>query len=632
MSADNQPTSQRRGWSSFIPKAAGSSSRPSTPKTSPPTENRASGLLESPISSTPDPDSFVIVPSSSTIQHAAGDAAPPSRPSTPKRWSSKSILTYSPKVSPQTLDNQATQLIAHALERTNSQQQNPSSAKSPDSTKNGGSFGKSFSSMMGGLSSSLSLSRTSTRESTIVEDKDKDRGRSMLKVKRIKSASQAPGDDGKQSRSVSRARSQSPFTFRRFRNREPSPTPEPVRMSQSDADLSDTSSSVLPRTTAYTDDESGDEFTTDAETDYASSSDQEDTFDPITELNTERNAIIPPVVDPSTAAHEIEDPDPVGEGVNVVVAPEPYFPSSLNALGTNSRGKRNPRRRKSVKTHEPLPYNTSRPVFQRDRCTITLTQGDPEGKLGDRRKRRYVVASDLSEESRYAVEWGIGTVLRDGDEMTIVTVVENESKVDPAIPNAADRAVKLRSQQERQGLAYILVRQVTGLLQRTKLNVTISCQAWHAKNSRHMLLDIVDHIEPIMLIVGSRGLGQLNGILLGSTSHYLIQKCSVPVMVARRRLKRPPRKSAHLSTQRTHISLAEAGIDRVAAKVDQDVQIMRDEIQKDDNRRDGGPGSRNDRRFGPVNEGEPVEEDENEDENDNENDLDDESAGVKVAG
>jgi len=66
--------------------------------------------------------------------------------------------------------------------------------------------------------------------------------------------------------------------------------------------------------------------------------------------------------------------------------------------------------------------------------------------------------------------------------------------------------VKLRSQQEvrfpsslfatltrtphsqRQGLAYILVRQVTGLLQRTRLNVTISCQAWHAKNSRHMLL------------------------------------------------------------------------------------------------------------------------------------------------
>ncbi|CAK5269926.1 unnamed protein product [Mycena citricolor] len=168
--------------------------------------------------------------------------------------------------------------------------------------------------------------------------------------------------------------------------------------------------------------------------------------------------------------------------------------------------------------------------------------------------------------------------------MMIVNVMENE--VDPPIPNAADRAVKLRSQQERQGLAYILCRQATSLLQRTKLNVTVVCQAWHAKNARHMILDIVDYYEPSMLIVGSRGLGQLKGILLGSTSHYLIEKCSVPVMVARRRLKRPPRRSAHLSTSRRHVSLAEAGIDRVAAKVDADVQVMRDELQRDDDRRE----------------------------------------------
>ncbi|KAF8908912.1 hypothetical protein CPB84DRAFT_1766327 [Gymnopilus junonius] len=484
--------------------------------------------------------------------------------------------------------------------------------------------------MMGGLSS-LSLSRTNTRESTVAED----RGRSMLKLKRIKSASQAPPDDERESsRSASRARSQSPFSFRRFRHREPSPTPEPVRLSQSDVDLSDSTSSLAPRSTAFTDEDSGDEAVyTDAETD-ASSTDDEDTFDPITERNTEQNALTAPAADPLAAGQEIEDPDPVGEGVNVVIAPEPYFPSSLNALGSNARGKRNPRRRKSVKTHDPLPFTTSRPVFQRDRCTITLIQGDPQGKVGERRKRTYVIASDLSEESRYAVEWGIGTVLRDGDEMLIVTVVENESKVDPAIPNTADRAVKLRSQQERQGLAYILVRQVTGLLQRTRLNVTIACQAWHAKNSRHMLLDIVDHVEPTMLIVGSRGLGQLNGILLGSTSHYLIQKCSVPVMVARRRLKRPPRKSAHLSTHRAHVSLSEAGIDRVAAKVDEDVQHMREEISKDDSRRDGGPGSRKDTsRFDNVAVAEEAEgAEEAEDEDDNDNDNDDEAIAVKVAG
>ena len=37
-------------------------------------------------------------------------------------------------------------------------------------------------------------------------------------------------------------------------------------------------------------------------------------------------------------------------------------------------------------------------------------------------------------------------------------------------------------------MAYILVRQATSLLQRTALHVTVACQAWHAKNARHMLL------------------------------------------------------------------------------------------------------------------------------------------------
>lgn len=53
-------------------------------------------------------------------------------------------------------------------------------------------------------------------------------------------------------------------------------------------------------------------------------------------------------------------------------------------------------------------------------------------------------------------------------------------------------------------------------------------------------------------------------------------------MVARRRLKRPPKRSAHLAKHRARVSLAEAGIDRVAAKVDHAVAVMRDEMQRED--------------------------------------------------
>lgn len=248
-------------------------------------------------------------------------------------------------------------------------------------------------------------------------------------MKRGKSASQAPIELEHSDRSRSRARSQSPFNFSRLRSREQSPAPQPLPLGHSDVDLSDAASSVLPRS-AFTDEDSGDETAGEMDVESEDVSSSEDYFDPVTERNTEQNALIIAPQEAGLTGLDGEEPDPLGEGVNVVVPPEPYFPSSLNSLGQSPsvRGKRNARRRKTIRHHEPLPLNTGRPVFQRDRCTITIIQGEPSAKLGDRRKRRYVVASDLSEESRYAVEWGIGTVIRDGDELTVVTVVENEGK------------------------------------------------------------------------------------------------------------------------------------------------------------------------------------------------------------
>ncbi len=129
-----------------------------------------------------------------------------------------------------------------------------------------------------------------------------------------------------------------------------------------------------------------------------------------------------------------------------------------------------------------------------------------------------------------------------------------------------------------------------------------------------------------MLVVGSRGVSQLKGytdpiffsvpalnkatpnsIILGSTSHYLIQKCSVPVMVARRRLKRPPRRSAHLAKHRARVSLAEAaGVERVTQRVDEEVAQMRDQIERTEDRESERMRVQEERREGDNDgEGEP---------------------------
>jgi len=236
---------------------------------------------------------------------------------------------------------------------------------------------------------------------------DKERGRSWSKKEKI------PEDSIPDSRASSRSRSRSPFVFRRTRTRDPSPAVGALK-TDIDSDY-EPSARIRPRNAFSTpeDDETSGDETEGYEDSEESWSD--DHFDPVTERNTETNAaLIPP-----SANEEGTFADPLGEGVNVVIPPEPYFPSTLN----NST--RQPRRRKSTKpyAHDRLPLVTSRPVFKRDRCSIRLTQGDPEAALEKRRGRTYMLLSDLSDESRYAMEWGIGTVIRDGDELYVISIL-----------------------------------------------------------------------------------------------------------------------------------------------------------------------------------------------------------------
>ncbi|KAH9469972.1 hypothetical protein Pst134EA_007242 [Puccinia striiformis f. sp. tritici] len=191
-----------------------------------------------------------------------------------------------------------------------------------------------------------------------------------------------------------------------------------------------------------------------------------------------------------------------------------------------------------------LKLNVSRPIYQKNRCTITIEHGDfAKFSQDSERNRFYLVACDLSDESKYAIEWTIGTVLRQGDECLIIMIIETDSKLDPeeGSGTAADRTAKIRNQKDRQEKATLLVREATALLERTGLNVKVTCQAIHGKNPKHMLIDCIDYLEPNLVIVGRRGLTSSKTSLMGSVSHYLVQKSSVPVMVARRRLRTLPK-------------------------------------------------------------------------------------------
>ncbi|KAK7553555.1 hypothetical protein IWX49DRAFT_216912 [Phyllosticta citricarpa] len=235
---------------------------------------------------------------------------------------------------------------------------------------------------------------------------------------------------------------------------------------------------------------------------------------------------------------------------------------------------------------------------QAHRCIRQIIRGDygdmqKEAETGLRRQRMYLVATDLSEEAAYALEWTIGTVLRDGDTLLAVYAVDEETGtggeagsvgigegakmmqdtaklmktlsndqrlVDDGWSKSKTRAgpsplansinpndepeqppdySKMdKSERERWHATVEVSDRIVSLLRKTRLQVRAVVEVFHCKSPKHMITEVIDFLDPTLVILGSRGRSALKGVLLGSFSNYLVTKSSVPVMVARKRLRK----------------------------------------------------------------------------------------------
>ncbi|KAL0934304.1 usp domain-containing protein [Colletotrichum truncatum] len=236
------------------------------------------------------------------------------------------------------------------------------------------------------------------------------------------------------------------------------------------------------------------------------------------------------------------------------------------------------------------------------------------------RLRKYLVATDLSDESTHALEWAIGTVLRDGDTLICMYCVDEEtgiystdgvmvpddpkahreqaaaltaisnskttsaiSSVAPAFPHlprasalrtdshgtpspAPSSRERGRAEEERLRAIDDITERVTKLLRKTRLQVRVIVEVLHCKNPKHLITEIIDLLNPTLVILGSRGRSALKGVILGSFSNYLVTKSSVPVMVARKRLRKQskykrPMKQVNIIHTPGAKSLANAKVD-----------------------------------------------------------------------
>lgn len=205
--------------------------------------------------------------------------------------------------------------------------------------------------------------------------------------------------------------------------------------------------------------------------------------------------------------------------------------------------------------HSSMPTKRMLRTMSRGENLPSLT--DPDAPI----PKTFVLGTDLSPEATHALEWTIGTVLRDTNVLYIVCSYEDElanEKQSSTTPS--------KQEEERLNAMTQLTNIITKLLRKTRLQVHVVIEVVHCKSPKHLLMAVIDHVLPTMVILGSRGRSALKGVLLGSFSNYIVERSAVPVMVARRKLHKTKHKDLNVRLannlrQQAHGGLSSAIVD-----------------------------------------------------------------------
>lgn len=200
--------------------------------------------------------------------------------------------------------------------------------------------------------------------------------------------------------------------------------------------------------------------------------------------------------------------------------------------------------------------------ISQSRVIQTITRGNFFLLINPQMKpKMFLLCMDFSPESIFALEWSLGTVLVDGSVLFIVCVIEENDNNHHLKGNTLNENAR---EQARLNMLNRAKQQVLSLLKLTKLQIHIVIEIIHHPIPRHLILECIDNLQPTLVIVGSKGLSAIKGVLLGSLSNYLVTKSSVPVMVVREKLKKINRfksGSSIFSNNIKPLTLSEARVD-----------------------------------------------------------------------
>jgi hypothetical protein len=162
------------------------------------------------------------------------------------------------------------------------------------------------------------------------------------------------------------------------------------------------------------------------------------------------------------------------------VFPSSNFDSSRPVSTDGGSGTDIPNREEEARKAARLAVHETEIVNSPDRSVMTIIRGEfleMERSRQYTRQRKYLVSSDLSPQATYAMEWAIGTVLREGDILYVTQALGKDEE--PC------------SERDREQNCQALAEETKRLLKRTRLQVRVVIEVVAAKVPKHMIIEMV---------------------------------------------------------------------------------------------------------------------------------------------
>jgi len=151
-------------------------------------------------------------------------------------------------------------------------------------------------------------------------------------------------------------------------------------------------------------------------------------------------------------------------------------------------------------------------------------------------RRKVLIAYDNSEASKKMFDWAFRDILRpDNDHVVLATVLDIQEstyikaqflKDDAAGRQSHGRRLTIVEQDEATGQ----LRPLVDKLVEKGITVQVNVLKGDAKVK---LTELSKDLRADLVIIGSRGLGPIKKMLMGSTSDFIVHNCPCPVIVAR---------------------------------------------------------------------------------------------------